>query len=71
LNKAGSFWFGQTPQRSLRPRLLQAEFPDLKQRYWDNQFWAIGYGAWSMGNITDEMVQEYLEHHRNPSNKDS
>lgn len=26
----------------------------------------IGYGAWSTGNITDEMVQEYLEHHRNP-----
>ena len=23
-----------------------------------------GFGAWSTGNITDEMVQEYLEHHR-------
>jgi len=52
-------------------RLLQAEFPNLKQRYWGNHFWAIGYGAWSTGNITDEMVQEYLEHHRNPSNKDN
>jgi putative transposase len=52
-------------------RLLQAEFPKLKERYWGNRFWAIGYGAWSTGNITDEMVQEYLEHHRNPSNKDN
>jgi putative transposase len=52
-------------------RLLQAEFPRLKERYWGNHFWAIGYGAWSSGNITDEMVQEYLEHHRNPSNKDN
>jgi putative transposase len=52
-------------------RLLQAEFPKLKERYWGNRFWAIGYGAWSKGNITDEMVQEYLEHHRNPSNKDN
>jgi len=25
----------------------------------------------STGNITDEMVQEYLEHHRNPSNGDT
>jgi Transposase IS200 like len=52
-------------------RLLQAEFPKLKERYWRNHFWAIGYGAWSTGNITDEMAQEYLEHHRNPSNKDN
>ena len=43
-------------------RLLQHEFPHLKKRYWGQHFWATGYGAWSTGNITDEMVQEYLEH---------
>jgi putative transposase len=50
---------------------MRLEFPKLKERYWGNHFWAIGYGAWSSGNITDEMVQEYLEQHRNPSNKDN
>jgi len=45
-------------------RLLQKEFPKLKNRYWGQRFWATGYGAWSTGNITDEMVQQYLEHHR-------
>jgi len=50
-------------------RLLQNEFSHLKKRYWGNHFWASGYGAWSTGNITDEMVQEYLEHHRKPSDK--
>ena len=49
------------------PRILQKEFPVLGKRYWGRHFWAIGYGAWSTGNITDEMVQEYLEHHRKPS----
>jgi putative transposase len=49
-------------------RRLQAEFPALKKRYWGRNFWAIGYGAWSTGSITDEVIQEYLEHHRNPSN---
>ena len=49
-------------------RLLQIEFPQLKQRYWGCHFWAVGYGAWSTGNITDEMVQEYLEHHREKPN---
>jgi putative transposase len=51
-------------------RRLQEEFPKLSKRYWGKHFWAIGYGAWSTGNITDELVQEYLEHHRNPSNRD-
>jgi len=51
-------------------RRLQQEFPQLKKRYWGRHFWAIGYGGWSTGNITDDMVDEYLEHHRNPSNGD-
>ena len=48
-------------------RKLQMEFPELKKKYWGRHFWAIGYGCWSTGNITDEMVNEYLEHHRNPN----
>ncbi|MEM6846274.1 MAG: IS200/IS605 family transposase [Bacteroidota bacterium] len=56
-------------------RRLQAaaaeEFPQLSKRYWERHFWAIGYGVWSTGNITDEMVQEYLEHRRGDSNSDS
>ena len=49
-------------------RLLQREYPSLRKRYWGRHFWAIGYGCWSTGNITEEMVNEYLEHHRNDSN---
>jgi len=52
-------------------RILQKEFPQLKKRYWGQHFWAIGYGGWSTGNVTDDMVQAYLEHHRNPSNRDN
>lgn len=52
-------------------RLLQQEYPQLKERYWGKHFWASGYGAWSTGNITDEMVNEYLEHHRQDSSDNS
>ena len=45
-------------------RRLQEEYPSLKKQYWGRHFWGIGYGAWSTGNITDKMVEEYLEHHR-------
>ena len=39
-------------------RKLQIEYPSLKQKYWGRHFWGIGYGCWSTGNITDEMVNE-------------
>ena len=48
--------------RSAR-KLLQ-EYPTLKKRYWGGSFWGIGYGAWSTGEITEDIVNEYLEHHR-------
>ena len=43
---------------------LQVEYPILKHNYWDRHLWGIGYGCSSIGIITDEMVNEYLEHHR-------
>ena len=49
-------------------RLLQEEFPTLRKQYWGCHFWAIGYGVWSTGVITDAMVQDYLEHHRDTPN---
>jgi len=52
-------------------RLLQKEFPELGKRYWGKHMWGIGYGAWSAGNITDDLIQEYLEHHRDRSNEDA
>jgi putative transposase len=52
-------------------RKLQMEFPELKNRYWGQHFWASGYGVWSTGNITDEMVNEYLEHHRRKDGDDN
>ncbi|HIP13643.1 MAG TPA: IS200/IS605 family transposase [Arcobacter sp.] len=51
-------------------RKLQMEFPELSKQYWGKHFWAIGYRVWSTGNLSTEMVEEYLEHHRTPSNKD-
>ena len=51
-------------------RRIQEEFPLISKKYWGRHFWAIGYGVWSTGNITDEMVQKYLEHHRKPKDSD-
>ena len=52
-------------------RRIQEEFPNIGKKYWGRHFWAIGFGVWSTGNIADEMVQQYLEHHRKPSNTEN
>ncbi len=52
-------------------RLLQKKFPELGKRYWGKHMWGIGYGAWSAGNITDDLIQEYLEHHKDCPNEDA
>ena len=48
--------------------LLLQEFAELKRRYWGGHFWGIGYGAWSVGNLTDELLQSYLDHHKDHPN---
>ncbi len=52
-------------------RILQQEFPQLQKQYWGKHFWAIGYGAWSTGNITDDVIEKYLEHHRTQGSNDT
>ena len=45
-------------------RKLQMEFPELKKRYWGQHLWARGYFCVSVGNVTAEMIKDYIEKHR-------
>jgi len=45
---------------------LFEEFPQLKKRYWGRHFWARGYFCATVGDMTEEMIKEYLEHHFEP-----
>ena len=42
-------------------RRLQEEFGELKRQYWGRHMWARGYFAVSTGNVTDEIIQQYIE----------
>src|ERR1700730_10561241 len=50
-------------QRTGRPDRLQMEFPDLRKRYWGRHFWARGYFSATSGNITDDVILQYLQEH--------
>ena len=42
---------------------LFEEFPVIKKHYWGRHFWARGYFCATAGQVTDEMIKSYLEHH--------
>jgi putative transposase len=42
-------------------RRIQMEFPELRKRYWGRRFWARGYFSTTSGNVTDDIILQYLE----------
>lgn len=49
---------------------LFEEFPHLKNRYWGRHFWARGYFCATVGQMTEEMIRQYLAHHFEPNQND-
>ena len=52
-------------------RMLQQEFPHLKKRYWGQHIWARGYFCTTVGQVTDQMIRDYIEGHVGKSPDDS
>ena len=44
-------------------RKIQQEFPQLKKTYWGRHFCARGYFSATSGNVTDDIINEYINHH--------
>ena len=42
-------------------KMLQEEFPELRKKYWGQHLWSTGYFCRTVGEVTDEMVKEYIE----------
>jgi len=47
--------------KGISSRILLSEFPHLKKQFWARHLWARGYLAVSSGNITDELIQQYIQ----------
>ena len=47
--------------KGISSRILLQEFSHLRKQFWGRHLWARGYLAVSSGNITDEMIQQYIE----------
>ena len=44
-------------------RKIFEEFPKLKKHYWGKYFWARGCFCVTAGQMTEEMINNYLEPH--------
>jgi len=44
-------------------RRIRMEYPDLRKRYWGRRFWARGYFSTTSGNVTDDIILQYLVLH--------
>ena len=47
--------------KGISSRILLSEFPHLRRQFWGRHLWARGYLAVRSGNITDEMIQQYID----------
>ena len=41
--------------------LMLQEFKQLRRQYWGQHMWARGYFCCSTGNVTDEIIKNYIE----------
>ena len=42
-------------------RKLQMEYKELNKQFWGQHLWARGYFVASSGNVTDEIIREYIK----------
>jgi len=50
---------------------IQEEFPILKKKYWDRHLWGRGYFSSTSGNVTDDMINEYINRHTDAHETDT
>jgi putative transposase len=46
--------------------ILMMTFPSLQKQYWERHMWARGYFCCSSGNVTDDVIQNYIENQVEP-----
>ena len=44
-------------------RKVQMEFPEVKKKYWGCHFWGRGFFSSTSGNVTDDIINEYINSH--------
>ena len=52
-------------------RKTQQEFPYLRKEYWGRHFWGRGFFSSTSGNVTDEIINQYINQHTDAHKSDN
>ena len=44
-------------------RKIQQEFPAIRKTYWGCHFWGRGFFSSTSGNVTDDVINNYINNH--------
>ena len=55
VSKIAQYLKGKTSRKMLQ------EFTELRRQFWGQHIWARGYFAVSTGNVTDKVIEQYIE----------
>ena len=52
-------------------RKMLSEFKPLSKKFWGRHLWARGYFVASSGNVTDEVIMEYIKNQDKENDDDN
>ena len=52
-------------------RKLQQEFESIRKRYWGQHVWSRGYFVATVGNVTEDMIQNYIKNQNEDERTDN
>jgi len=52
-------------------RKIQQEFPHIHKEYWGRHFWGRGFFSSTSGNVTDEIINNYINNHSDAHKSDN
>ncbi len=52
-------------------RKIQQEFPEIGKKYWGRHFWGRGFFSSTSGNVTDDIINNYINNHSDAHKSDN
>jgi putative transposase len=52
-------------------RKIQQEFPEIRKQFWGCHFWGRGFFSSTSGNVTDDVINNYINNHSDAHKSDN
>ena len=52
-------------------RKIQQQFPHIRKEYWGCHFWGRGFFSSTSGNVTDDIINNYINNHSDAHKSDN